>query len=225
MRTLQRRLTTDTRYILLGLPAAVIGFTGVVAGVSAGVGTAVVFAGLPILAGTAAMARNLADVERVALPGVLGHPVDRPPYRPAPAGASWFRRVMNPLTSGQAWLDLLHGIVALPIALAAAVVTLVWWAGAIAGLLFPLYGWVIAAIPGSDGGLPALLGLGDGDLVFVGFNTLVGVLFALTLVPVVRGAALMKAAVSQALLTRAAFPAAANLAPVTGAPVNEPRWA
>ncbi|MFB4275958.1 MULTISPECIES: sensor domain-containing protein [unclassified Nonomuraea] len=215
MRTLRRRLATDTRYTLLGLPTAVAHFTVVVAGVSAGLGSAVAFVGLPILAGTALMARNLADFERVALPDVLDRPVARPHYGTTPAGAGWFRRVMNPLTSGQAWLDLLHGIVAFPIALAAAVVTAVWWAGAIAGLTFPIYGWVLARIPEVDGGWPALLGLGDGDLAFVGFNTLVGVLFALTLVPVVRGAALIKASVAQAMLTRApAYPS-----------VSEPRWA
>ncbi|TMR91384.1 sensor domain-containing protein, partial [Nonomuraea basaltis] len=82
MRTLQRRLATDTRYVLLGLPMAVMSFAVVVIGVSAGLGGAVAFIGLPILAATAALARNLADVERLALPEVLGHPVARPRYAP-----------------------------------------------------------------------------------------------------------------------------------------------
>ncbi|MFD0472839.1 sensor domain-containing protein [Nonomuraea thailandensis] len=137
MRTLRHRLATDTRYTLLGLPMAVLHFAVVVVGISAGLGTAVVFVGLPILAATAAAARNLADFERVALPGVLGRPVARPAYRPAPAWAGWFRRTMNPLAGGQAVLDLLYGIIAFPISLAAAVVSAVWWAGALAGLTFP----------------------------------------------------------------------------------------
>lgn len=216
MRTLRRRLATDTRYTLLGLPMAVAHFVIAVAGVAAGLGSAVAFVGLLILAGAAAMARNLADFERVSLREVLGRPVARPHYRPAPHGAGWLRRVMNPLANGQAWLDLLYGIVAFPISLATAVVTAVWWTGTIAGLTFPLYGWILARVPEIDGGLPALLGLGDGDLMYIGFNTMIGVLFALTLVPVVRGAALIKANLAQAMLTRASY---------DPEPIAEPRWA
>ncbi|MFB4272744.1 sensor domain-containing protein [Nonomuraea sp. GTA35] len=211
MTTLRHRLATDTRYTLLGLPMAVLHFAVVVAGISAGLGTAVVFVGLPILAATAAAARNLADFERFALPGVLGRPVARPPYRPAPAWAGWFRRTMNPLAGGQAVLDLLYGILAFPISLAASVVAAVWWIGTLAGLTFPLYGWIIAAIPGVDRSLPELLGLGGGDTTFVVFNTAIGVLFALTLVPVVRGAALVKASLAQAMLTRAPLAAPARV--------------
>ncbi|GAA2211958.1 hypothetical protein GCM10009850_074190 [Nonomuraea monospora] len=203
---LWHRLATDTRYTLLGLPAALLHFAVVVAGVSAGLGTAVVFIGLPILAATAAAARNLADFERVALPGVLGRDVARPPYPAAPAWAGWFRRTMNPLANGQAALDLLYGVIAFPISLAASVVAAVWWTGALAGLTFPLYGWVIAALPGLDLTLPELLGLGGGDTTFVVLNTAIGVVFALTLVPVVRGAALVKASLAQAMLTRAPAP-------------------
>ncbi|GAA3657792.1 hypothetical protein GCM10022224_021290 [Nonomuraea antimicrobica] len=217
MTSLRHRLSTDTRYTLLGLPVSIVHFTVSVTGLSAGLGASVVFVGLPLLAGCATVARNLADFERVALPGVLDRPVARPPYPTAPAGAGWFRRMINPLAGGQGWIDLLHGVIAFPLSLAAAVVTAVWWAGAILGLTFPLYGWTIPDIPGFDGGLPTLLGLGDGDLMFIGFNTALGVLFALTLPPVVRGAALTKAALSQALLTRA--PAAH-----TPAGVTDPRW-
>src|SRR5690242_535098 len=114
MTTLQRRLATDTRYTLLGLPLSLASFGVTVVGVSAGLGGAVAFVGLPVLAATAAASRHLADLERVALPGVLGHPVARPPYTSAPEGAGWLRRTMNPLASGQAWMDLLHGIIAFP---------------------------------------------------------------------------------------------------------------
>ncbi|MGR6917068.1 sensor domain-containing protein [[Actinomadura] parvosata] len=203
MTTLRHRLATDTRYTLLGLPAAVVSFAVVVVGISAGLGTAIVFAGLPVLAATAAMARHLADLERVALPGVLGRPVARPPYRPAPARAGRLRRTLNPLASGQAVMDLLYAIVGFPIALLASILTAVWWAGTIAGLTFPLYGWFLAALPGMEESLPRLLGLGGDAVTFVVFNTVAGVLFALTLVPVVRGAALLKASLAQAMLTRA----------------------
>ncbi|MEV0621027.1 sensor domain-containing protein [Nonomuraea sp. NPDC050404] len=206
MTSLRHRLRIDTQYTLLGFPIALSHFAVVVAGVSAGVGGAVAFIGLPILAGTAAAARGMADFERVALPDVLDRPVGRPVYRSAPADAGWFRRMMNPLASGQAVMDMMYGIIAFPFSLAAAVVTLVWWAGAIAGLTFPLYGWILAAIPGVNQTLPELLGLGDSALMYVGFNTFAGVLFALTLYPVVRGAALIKASLAQSMLTRAPEP-------------------
>ncbi|MFI7129829.1 sensor domain-containing protein [Nonomuraea sp. NPDC050153] len=206
MRTLQRRLATDTRYALFGLPLALVSFSVTVVGVSAGLGAAVAFVGLPVLAATAAASRHLADLERVALPGVLGHRVARPPYTPVPEGAGWFRRTMNPLAGGQSWMDLLHGIIAFPFALVSFVLTATWWLGAVAGLTFPIYGWAIARIPGVGDGVPGWLGFYADPTTFVIANTVAGVLFALTLVPVVRMAALLKAGVAQTLLTRAAFP-------------------
>ncbi|KAB8193275.1 hypothetical protein FH608_023615 [Nonomuraea phyllanthi] len=224
MRTLQRRLSTDTRYTLLGLPAAVASFTVTVAGVSAGLGSAVVFVGLPVLAATAAASRHLADLERVALPGVLGQPVARPEYPAAPASAGLVRRMLNPMTAGQAWMDLLYGIVGFPFALVSFILTAVWWTGAVAGLTFPLYGWAIARIPGAGHGLTEWLGLADTPVMFVAVNTAVGALFALTLVPVVRMAALMKASVAQAMLTRAAYPGGHPGAGSEPAVIREPAW-
>lgn len=207
METLRHRISTDTRYVMAGFPVSVIAFTLVVAGVSAGLGSLVVFVGLLILAATALVARAFADLERAMLPDVVGQPLARPEYPQAPAGAGWLRRAVNPLASGQVWADLLHAIVIFPFAVASFVVTVVWWAGAIAGLTFPLYGWILAKIPGMiEGGLPALLGLAHTEAMFVTFNTVLGVGFALTLVPVVRVAALLKAGISQAMLTRAVYP-------------------
>ncbi|QYC43057.1 hypothetical protein Nocox_27305 [Nonomuraea coxensis DSM 45129] len=210
MTSFLRRVAADTRYVLLGLPVAVVHFVVAVAGLSAGLGAAVAFVGLPLLAGAAFAARGLADAERAALPAVLGHPVGRPRYTPVPPEAGRLRRLLNPLASGQAWMDLLHGIVAFPFALVSFVLGVTWWAGTIAGLTFPLYGWIIARIPGVESPLPSWLGLPEwlvaGDLAVVLVNTGIGVLFALTLMPVLRLAALMKAGVSQALLTRAPEP-------------------
>ncbi|NUW32473.1 sensor domain-containing protein [Nonomuraea sp. SMC257] len=202
MKTLRHRIATDTRYTFMGLPAALASFGLVVTGVAAGLGSAVAVVGLPVLAGTAVLARNFAESERESLAGVLGRPVGRPVYAGPPAGAGRWRRTLNPLASPQAWMDLLHAVVAFPFAVVAFVITTVWWAAAIAGLTFPLYGWIIAGIPGVDGGLPQLLGLGTGTATFVMFNTAVGALFALTLAPAVRAAALFRAAPAQLLLAR-----------------------
>lgn len=210
MTTLRRRVAADTRYSLAGFPVAFAAFCVALIGLSGGLGAAVAFVGLPLLAGSAVLVRKFADVERAALPGVLGHPVGHPSYPDAPEGAGWLRRLMNPLATPQGWIDLLHAVIAFPVALVSFVFSAVWWAGTVAGLTFPVYGWVIAAIPGVDGGLPELLGFGHGPVAFVVFNTLAGVLFALTLVPVLRGAALLRASLAEAMLTRPAPRAAAT---------------
>ncbi|PZG10105.1 sensor histidine kinase [Nonomuraea aridisoli] len=201
MRSLTRRVLLDTRYTLVGFPTALIGFVLMLAGFAAGVGTTVVWIGLPLLAGTLLVARGFADAERGWLSDVLKRPPVRPRYKPAPAGAGRFRRLVNPLTSGQSWLDLLHGVINLPFAIVAFVLTIVFWAIPIAGLTWPIYGIFIMQIPGGVE-LPELLGIGDGSyLVNVVFYVGLGLFFTLLLPFVVRGAALLRAGLGRALLT------------------------
>ncbi|NUT40697.1 MAG: sensor domain-containing protein [Thermoactinospora sp.] len=202
MRTLQR-LRADSRYTIIGFPTSIASFSLTIAGVAAGIGSAVAFVGLPILAGTAAMGRRFADLERSSIATIVDHPVESPAYTEAPSWAGWFRRVMNPLLNGQAGLDLLHAVLSFPLAIVSFVLTVTWWAGTVLGLTFPLYGWILFNTIGPEGSLPALLGFGGGLAGYVTFNTVVGVLFAITLVPVVRLAALVRASLGEALLTRA----------------------
>ncbi|MEV4115349.1 sensor domain-containing protein [Nonomuraea sp. NPDC049695] len=195
-----RRVLLDTRYTLVGFPTAVIGFVIMVTGFSAGVGTMVVWLGVPLLAGTLMAARGFADAERGWLSDVLKRPPVRPRYKPAPPGAGRFRRLVNPLTSGQSWLDLLHGIVNLPFAILSFVLTVVFWAIPLAGLTYPLYGIVTTRISGNQE-LPQLLGLGDGYAVNSIFYVSLGLVFALILPFATRGAALLRAGLGRALLT------------------------
>ncbi|GIH79082.1 sensor domain-containing protein [Planobispora longispora] len=203
MRSPLRRIGIDTRYLLISFPLALIAFCLTVVGFSAGVGTVVVWIGVPILAATMMLARGFADLERRMLPEVLGRPVARPRYRPAPRAAGFFRRLVNPMANGQSWLDLLYAVVNFPIAVVTFCLTVTWWAGAVLGLTYPIYGWILEGIPDNNG--PAeLLGFGDGVLVGVIFNTAIGVLFAITLPLVVRGAALVQSGLSRAMLTAVA---------------------
>ncbi|MBG0831726.1 sensor domain-containing protein [Planomonospora sp. ID67723] len=200
MKSLLRRIGADTRYLFVGFPLAVVVFALVVTGFAAGAGTVAVWVGAPILAATLTLARSVADLQRTILAGVLGHPVARPRYRRAPESAGWFRRMVNPLTSGQSWLDLLHAIVNFPIAVVTFCFTVTWWAGTIVGLTFPLYGWLTASMPDNYG--PAyLLGFGDSTVIDVLITTGVGLLFAITLPVVIRGGALIQAGLSRAMLT------------------------
>jgi signal transduction histidine kinase len=204
VKSIARQLGLDTRYLLVGFPAAVIGFCLLVTGVSAGLGTLIVGVGIPILAATLWLARALADFERSQLPDVLGRPLATPRYRPAPHGASWLRRMVNPLTTAQSWLDLLHGVLIFPIAVGTFTLAVSWWAVAITGVLYPLYGWILYRALQSQPDnhtLAELLGLGDSLTVEIVFNTALGVLAAVTLPVVLRVAALIQAGVGRALLT------------------------
>ncbi|SEG91310.1 Signal transduction histidine kinase [Nonomuraea solani] len=200
MRSLMRRVLLDTRYTLVGLPTTLIGFVLMLAGFAAGLGTAVVWIGVPLLAGTLMLARGFADAERGWLSDVLKRPPVRPRYKPAPAGAGRFRRLVNPLTSGQSWLDLLHGIINLPFAIISFVLTVVFWAVPLAGLTWPIYGIITSQIPGNME-LPELLGMGDGYWINSMFYVSIGLVFTLLMPFVIRGAALVRAGLGRALLT------------------------
>ncbi|GAA0914219.1 sensor histidine kinase [Nonomuraea longicatena] len=200
MRSLIRRVLLDTRYTLIGFPAAAVAFVLMIGGFAAGVGTAVVWIGLPILAGTLRLARAFAEGERGWLADVLQRPPVRPRYKPAPPGAGRLRRLVNPMTSGQSWLDLLHGILNFPVSVVAFAVTVTFWAIAVLGLTWPGYGFLFVNLPG-NAGLAELLQIGEGYLPNAVVNFCIG-LAGLVLLPVVtRGTALLRAGLGRWLLT------------------------
>lgn len=200
MRSRMRRVLLDTRYTLVGFPTAIIAFVLLIAGFCAGLGTAVVWIGVPILAGTLLIARGFADAERGWLADVLDRPPVRPRYKPAPPGSGRFRRLVNPLTSGQSWLDLLHGIFNFPISIISFVFTVVFWMLPILGLTYPIYGYYTSRIP-HNVELPELLGIGRGYETNVVFYVTLGVVFLFISPFVIRGAALLRAGLGRALLT------------------------
>ncbi|MFF4772450.1 sensor histidine kinase [Microtetraspora fusca] len=200
MRRSLRRLGADSAYLLLGLPLAVAVFCVLIVGISAGLGMAVTVIGIPLLALTLLGVRTFGDIERVRISGVLRKPVSRPRYPEAPAGAGWLRRTANPILSGQSWLDALHAFLIFPVAIVTFVVTIVWWATALFGLLYPLYGSITSSIPGNHQ-LPELLGFGTGYAVDSVFYVIVGLVFAITLVPVMRGCAVLQASLGRTLLS------------------------
>ncbi|ETK36683.1 sensor histidine kinase [Microbispora sp. ATCC PTA-5024] len=200
MRRLLPRLAGDTAYLLVGFPLATVTFCLVVAGLSAGAGTLVVWIGVPILALTLLVARGMGEVERARIRAVLGVDTVRPRYPRSPDGARWFRRMLTPLAGGQPWLDALHALVVFPVAVATFCVAVTWWATTVSALTYPLYGWIFSNIPGNHG-LPELLGLGRGYLIDSVFYVAMGIVAALTLYPVVRACAVLQASLGKALLT------------------------
>lgn len=195
-----RQLGIDTGYTLLGFPLAVVSFSVLLAGFSAGLGSLVAVIGLPILAGTMLVARFFADVERVRFPAVLRRPLIRPTYRSARPGAGVWKRIVTPLTQTQFWLDLVHGILHFPIAVTTFSIVVSWWASAIGGTLSILWDWSIPRGPDNTS-LAQLLVLGDSAFARIGLQTAIGVACLITLPFVVRGCALISAGFSRLLLT------------------------
>jgi signal transduction histidine kinase len=196
-----RQLGTDTGYSLLAFPLAVVGFAVVVAGLAAGTGLLVVWVGVAVLAGTLLAARGFAGVERTWLPAVLGTPVPHPAYRRAEGRA--LRRLTTPLRDPQCWLDALHAVLRFPFAILSFVVTVTAWAGALGGLTYGLWDWALpdASTDPGNTDLLELLGFESSSWSRVAFYTLIGVVLAVLLPFVVRGAALLQAQLGRVLLT------------------------
>ncbi|AGZ38842.1 Oxygen sensor histidine kinase nreB [Actinoplanes friuliensis DSM 7358] len=195
-----RQLGLDTQYILLGFPLGLITLVLSMAGFWVGIGTMIIWLGLPILVGTFMMARGFATVERARLAPVLGRRMPHPHYKRAAEGSTLVKRVVTPVTDGQSWLDLLHGIFRFIPSTIAFVFAIVWWVGALGGLTFPLWDWSIPRGP-DEQDLPMLLGLGDAWSTRVIFHMAIGFFFAGTLYPVIRGMALLEALFARGLLS------------------------
>jgi len=205
MRTTLRQLGTDTGYLLsmffIALPSFIIGLVGTLLGV----GTAVIWIGVPIAAATLLAMRGMAAAGRAQLPGVLRRELPRPRYKRAREGASGLRRFLTPLTDGQSWLNVLWAVTILPVAITGFVVAIVWWSVLAGTLLWPLYGWIIMAATGeTESGLEYAtrwLGWGESYLAMSVLAVIGGVVMALTIVPVLRGLALAQAFIGKGMLT------------------------
>jgi signal transduction histidine kinase len=195
---LLRRLGIDTQYVLLGFPLGIIAVSLCMSLFWLGVGTIIIWIGLPILMGTMFMSRGFATVERARIGPVFGARVRHPYYKKRP-GASLLGKMVTPLTDGQSWLDLVHGMFRfIPSTISFAFVV-AWWSGALGGLSWGLWGWSLPNGP-DDQDLPELLGFDGSYGTKVAFYLAVGVFFAGTLFWVVRGAALLEAYFAKGLL-------------------------
>lgn len=193
------RVLRDTGYLLTGFPVAVASFVVLVTGLAAGLGLAITVVGLPVLVVTLLVARGFAELERVRLALVFDR-LPRPRYPSAPPDAVLPRKLLNPLFTAQFWRDLLHGLVAFPVAVATFVLTVAWWGSALGGLTYPLWDWSVPHPP-ENKELPEILGLGDGPVARSVTFFVLGLMFAATLPWVMRGAALAQGWLARALLS------------------------
>jgi hypothetical protein len=192
-----RKLVAGSAYVLTGFPLALVAFILLVTGASLALGTLVIVVGFAIAALTLAVARGFAALERTRAAAVLGQPIPAPAYRPLRPGA-----VGAALSAGadpRRWLDLVHGLAALPVAIVTFSLVLAWWASALGGVSYAAWEW---AIPRGedDTNLAELIGLGDGRIADILLTTGIGLVALLTLPLVVRGAAAVQAGLAQALL-------------------------
>jgi signal transduction histidine kinase len=193
-----RQTAIDTGYLLAGFPLATISFTLMVVGVSLGASTFFLL-GLPVLIATLYAARGFAELERLRIGPVLRAPVVRPRYKQPPPDATTMRRLVTPISDGQYWLDLLHGLIVFVLSTITFAIMFTWWSIALAGSLYWVYGW---ALP-PDGGqtLPKLMGMGDSVLAHVVLYTSLGFFFLGTLPLVLRGMALTQAHLGRVMLS------------------------
>ncbi len=194
------QLGVDSAYVLVGFPLGIIAFVVIITGVSLGGGLLITLLGIPVLVATIFAARGLAEVERMRMLSVLRQRRIRVRYRQAPPDGGWWRRMFTPLGDVQSWLDMLHGVVRMPINVATFSIVVTWWATALGGLTYVFYGWAIPQSPDNTE-LPELLGFGDTLTNRISFYLIVGIVFTFTLPFVVRGCALVEAWLGRALLT------------------------
>lgn len=192
-------------YSFLALVLGAIGFSLIIGLLSAGVSTVIVWVGLPILALGVLVARGFAMTERALQSAILGNELPTPAPTRAPAGAGRIRRMLSPLTDPQSWLDSLWVLVNFILSLVTFPLALAWTVGAFATVGGPVATVILerALPPSENSGLGTLLGVPEPYTLPVELlmQFLVGLLFLVTLGPVVRGLTALHQGVARGLLS------------------------
>lgn len=191
-----RRLAADTGYVLAGFPIALASFIVLVTGMALSIGLLPLFGvGVFVGAGTMLVARIFADLERLRL---------KPSWRKRPlyksSDGNVFPKALRVLGDVQSWLDWIHGTFVLVVSVIAFSLVFTWWVTALAGLTSALWDWSIPYTRDSHS-LVWLLGFEETPRNRMVANTIVGIVFLITLPLVARGCALLQSAFSRALLT------------------------
>jgi signal transduction histidine kinase len=196
-----RQLGVDTGYALVSFPVAIAAFVFVVTGFAVGVGLLVVWVGVAVLAAMLLAARGFATLERSWLPAVLRRPVPRPAYLPAEGRP--VRRLLTPLRDPQTWLDALHALIRLPVAILSFVLTVTFWSVALGGLTYGLWDWALpdASTDPDNQDLLELVGWESTAGRRILLYAVIGLVFAVLVPFVVRGVALLQASLGRVLLT------------------------
>jgi hypothetical protein len=124
-------------FLLMNLPLGVLAFGLLTSFISAGLGTAVVWVGVGLLALIVLAVRGAARLERARVYALLDRYIDLP-YLPLPAGKQvlrWKGRLKDPST----WRDLLYFFVLFPLGLVEFVLVTAFWSTSLALATLPIY--------------------------------------------------------------------------------------
>jgi len=135
-----RRTWKETLYLLLGLPMGIVTFVLLVTGLTTGISTLIIMIGFPIIWITFVVARGLADLERMRANVLLDTDVARL-YLPDERG--WWKRLKSRAEDPSTWLDVVYGLILLPIGVVTFTVALTVWITGLASALLPLYYWAL----------------------------------------------------------------------------------
>ena len=201
-----RRLGRDAAFLLLSGPLSLLAFYLVVPLTALGVVTTIIWVGLLVLIIDLSIAGGFANIARLAVARVDGRePVPGGYLVPEP-GTSARRRLFRRLRDPQRWMDLLWAVIYFPVSLITWIISVVWLALAVAGLLAPIADIILdlvldPAIGEQRQGLAYLLGLQPELLWDIGFNLTCGIVFSLTAPAVLRGLAAMQTGLIRAMLS------------------------
>ena len=188
---LLRRMLRESLYLLTGLPIALASCVVLITGLCMSVG-AVILVGLPVAILTLLVARGFARLERARI-RTIGYSLPPAAYPPVGAG---FRSWLGILRDAQSWLDVLHGIVVMPLSTITWCVAVVWWSGAFFGLAA---GWLHLWLHPAGNRLFRAFGP-EAESIEVLVYTGVGLVLLMSLIPVVHGCTLAHLAVDRLLL-------------------------
>lgn len=192
-------------YGFLALVLGSIGFSLIIGLLSAGASTVIVWVGLPILVAGVLVARGFAMAERALQSAILGTELPTPAPTQPPSGAGRIRRLVTPLTDPQNWLDSLWVLVNFILSLVTFPLAMAWTVGAFATVGGPATTLILENTlpPASVSGPAAGLGVPEQFALPVDLllQFIAGLLFLITLGPVVRGLTALHQGVARGLLS------------------------
>ena len=197
-----RRLGRDAVFLLLSWPLSLLAFCLAVPLTALGAGTVIIWVGLLVLVIDLSIAGGFANMARLAVARVDGREPVPGGYLISEPGTSARRRLFRRLRDPQRWMDLLWTIVYFPVSLVTWILTVVWLALAVGGLLAPIADVITESILGDQRqGLSDLLGLYPPLLWDVVIDLVGGVIFSLTAPFVLRGLAAMQTGLIRGMLS------------------------
>ncbi len=193
-------------YLFATWPLALLAFCLVVPLLVLGIGTTVIWVGLPILVAAVLVARATANAERGLQRTLLHREAPQPLYQRADPGAGLGRRLLTRLGDPQSWLDVLWSGFGLVVSTVTFALALTWTVGSLATVLGPVSVFVLdrALPPGEYQPMLEGLGITTSRLADAALQAVAGLAFLVTLPWAARGLASIRASVAHAVLSQRA---------------------